>query len=331
MRWGLTAALLTFALSKLHADQILGVANARGFALLLAASFGLLVVVALNTVRWLLVARVLTLDMPWLRAFQWVLIGHFFNQVVPSSVGGDVVRGFVAGRGTGDLPSSIVSIALDRLVGLFALLALIAAGQLLIMRFDDSRLYEVALAVVGLGLCTLPGVLVLDRIFGRYFPVRIQRAALRLSRDARELIARPALSIPALCVSFAMQGINLSLIAFIANQLGANVTLSDALLVIPSVLLVASLPISLGGWGVRETGLAFGFTMIGQSPSIAVATSIIIGLANLISALPGVGLWSLLPPSDRTVNGLGRWREPARQENQRTSGRCNPTSPHSHG
>jgi glycosyltransferase 2 family protein len=311
VRWGVTAALLTFALSKLHADQIVGVANARGFALLLVASIGLLIALALNTVRWLLVARGITLGMPWFRAFQWVLIGHFFNQVFPSSVGGDVVRSLVAGRGTGDLPSSIVSIALDRLVGLFALLALIAAGQFLIVRFDDPRLNEVALAAMGLGLCAIIALFALDRIFGRHFPVRIQRAAQRLSRDAHELIARPALSIPALCVSFAMQGINLGLIAFIANQLGANVTFSDALLVIPTVLLVASLPISLGGWGIRETGLAFGFTVIGQSSSIAVATSIIIGLANLISALPGVGVWSLLPPADRPVNGLGTWREPA--------------------
>lgn len=140
MRWGVTAALLTFALSKLDTGQVLQVTNLRGGELLFVAAFLLLVTVLLNTVRWLVVARILALRLPWLRAFEWVLIGHFFNQILPSSVGGDVIRGFRAGRGTGDLPASIISIALDRFLGLFALLVLIAIGQLQMVQFE-TRAY----------------------------------------------------------------------------------------------------------------------------------------------------------------------------------------------
>ena len=310
MRWGVTAALLTFALSKLDTGQVLQVTNLRGGELLFVAAFLLLVTVLLNTVRWLVVARILALRLPWLRAFEWVLIGHFFNQILPSSVGGDVIRGFRAGRGTGDLPASIISIALDRFLGLFALLVLIAIGQLQMVRFEDSRLYEGALVAVGVGFCALIASFMLDKIVGRHSTLRIHRAAHRFSQGARLLIARPSLSIPALLLSFVMQGINLSLIALIANQLGASVSLSDALLVIPTILLVGSMPVSIAGWGVRETGLAVGFTMIGQSASIAVATSIIIGLANLLSALPGAGIWALSQPAG-AAGGLGRLTESA--------------------
>ena len=308
MRWGVTAALLTFALSKLDTGQVLQVTNLRGGELLFVAAFLLLVTVLLNTVRWLVVARILALRLPWLRAFEWVLIGHFFNQILPSSVGGDVIRGFRAGRGTGDLPASIISIALDRFLGLFALLVLIAIGQLQMVRFEDLRLYEGALVAVGVGFCALIASFMLDKIVGRHSTLRIHRAAHRFSQGARLLIARPSLSIPALLLSFVMQGINLSLIALIANQLGASVSLSDALLVIPTILLVGSMPVSIAGWGVRETGLAVGFTMIGQSASIAVATSIIIGLANLLSALPGAGIWALSQPAG-AAGGLGRLTE----------------------
>lgn len=310
LRWGVTVTLLLVALSKLDTGQILQALNPHGVELLFVAVFIVLVTVLLNAVRWLLVARILMLQMPRRRAFEWVLIGNFFNQILPSSVGGDVVRGFLAGRGTGDMPNSIISIALDRLLGLFALLVLIAIGQLQIVRFEDSRLYEVALVAVGVGLCALAASFMLDKIFGRHFSLRIRRAAHRFSHGARQLIARPSLSIPALLLSFMMQGVSLSLIALIANQLGASVSLSDALLVIPTILLVASLPISVAGWGVRETGLAVGFTMIGQSASIAVATSIIIGLANLFSALPGAGIWALSQPADRG-GGLDRLSESA--------------------
>lgn len=91
-----------------------------------------------------------------------------------------------------------------------------------------------------------------------------------------------------------MHGTTLILTATIANQLGAHVSLLDVLLVMPTVMLVASLPNSVGGWGVREAGLAVAFTALGQPASVAVATSVIIGLGNVISALPGALAWGLL-------------------------------------
>jgi glycosyltransferase 2 family protein len=307
LRWGVTLALLAYALSRLSADQIAEIASWHSAVLLLASSVVLLIVVGLNTVRWLLVARICRVQMPSWRSFQWTMIGHFFNQIFPSSVGGDVVRGILAGRGINDMGGAFSSIALERIVGLVALLALIAIGQpLLIARLHDRSLSHLALAAILLSLCALVAAFVLATFVGNWRSGRLQAAAHRFAGDASRLIASPLLTALALLVSFVMHGSNLVLTAVVANQLGADVSLLDVLLVVPTIILIASLPISIGGWGVREAALAVGFSGLGQPASVAVATSLIIGLANLVSALPGAAAWNWLPPPSAEATGP-RW------------------------
>ncbi|HEY7247614.1 MAG TPA: lysylphosphatidylglycerol synthase transmembrane domain-containing protein [Xanthobacteraceae bacterium] len=301
LRWGVTLALLAYAISQLSADQIVDIAGWNSVALLFVSSVVLVVVVGLNTVRWLLIARICRVQMRWRQSFQWTMIGHFFNQIFPSSVGGDVVRGMLAGRGIDDMGGAFSSIALERIVGFIALLALIAIGQpLLIARLHDQSLSHFALAAVLLSLGLLAAVFVVAKFVGDRRSGRLQAAAQRFASDTRRLMASPQLTGAALLVSFVMHGSNLVLTAAVANLLGADISLLDVLLVVPTIILIASLPISIGGWGVREAALAVGFSALGQPISVAVATSLIIGLANLVSALPGAIAWNWLPPAERS-------------------------------
>ena len=194
VRWGVTLALVAYAFGQLKSDEIRELANWNGFALLFAASAVLVVVVGLNAVRWVVIARTCELRLPWRRSLQWTMIGHFFNQIFPSSIGGDVVRGVLAGRGSGDIGGTVTSIALDRLAGLVALLALIAVGQpLLLARFNDASLSRLALAVVLVGLGAVIAPFVLARLFGRHLPGHLREAVLRFSRRC----------VPADCISHA--------------------------------------------------------------------------------------------------------------------------------
>jgi uncharacterized membrane protein YbhN (UPF0104 family) len=55
----------------------------------------------------------------------------------------------------------------------------------------------------------------------------------------------------------------LYLTAIIARAFGAELSLIDALTIVPAVMLISNLPISIGGWGVREVGFAGGFSLLG--------------------------------------------------------------------
>src|SRR5262245_51259285 len=103
LRSSVTLFLLAYALSQLQLDQ-LRESNLQYVVPLSSASLVVATVVALGTVRWLLVMRVLTLKISTHSALKWTMIGHFFNQAFPSTIGGDAVRGLLAGRESGDLP-----------------------------------------------------------------------------------------------------------------------------------------------------------------------------------------------------------------------------------
>ena len=312
VRWGVSLALIAYAVSQLKSDDIREVANWSGLALLVAASSVLVIVIGLNALRWVIIARICELRIPLGRSFQWTMVGHFFNQILPSSIGGDVIRGVLAGRGTGDIGGAITSIALDRLVGLVALLALIAVGQpLLFARFDDPSLSGLAIAVVLVGVSAVMALFMLARFFVGRLQGRLYEMVRRFSDDAHRLITSPLLACTALIIALVMHGANLLLTAAIANQFGATVSLWDVLLVVPTVVLVASLPISVGGWGVREAALAVGFTALGQPASVAVATSLMIGTANLVSGLPGARIWDPIPAAESGAGGIEKARETA--------------------
>jgi len=80
----------------------------------------------------------------------------------------------------------------------------------------------------------------------------------------------------------------------VATSLNMQVTLLDCIVLMQPVALVANLPISVGGWGVRETAMIALFGLIGVPASATLVLSIQLGLLSLIVALPGGLLWLAL-------------------------------------
>jgi hypothetical protein len=88
----------------------------------------------------------------------------------------------------------------------------------------------------------------------------------------------------ALCVAlgFASSLLIVPLTYYWASAVHAPVSLSACLLIVPMTLFVSSLPISLGGWGLREGALAAGFAMVGGDIGGGIAVSMMIGLSGPI-------------------------------------------------
>ena len=90
-----------------------------------------------------------------------------------------------------------------------------------------------------------------------------------------------------LFLSLAAQVFNaLLLVCMLAQALATPIAAWQCLLIVPPALLIASFPLSLGGWGVREGALAAGFALVGASSAGGVAASILYGLTGpLIGAI----------------------------------------------
>ena len=81
------------------------------------------------------------------------------------------------------------------------------------------------------------------------------------------------------------------MVFILAAGLGLEVSLLDCIVLIPPILLVLSIPISIGGWGVREGAIVWGFALVGVPNDAALALSLLFGVVGLVVSLPGGIVW----------------------------------------
>lgn len=223
--------------------------------------------------------------------------GMLIGQPLPSTVGGDIVRAVEVSRDIG-LPLAARSVLCDRLIALVALVVLVAALLPLFASFVSVGASFLAIAIVSLG--ALGALLLLFLLSNSGIIERLIRRGGRTAEIAGDIIllgGKRAEGMLLLNLSFATHLLGVVLIYMLASAVGSPVTLFQALLIVPPTLLISAVPISLGGWGVREGALAAGFALVGASTEAGVAVSILFGLTG-----PLIGLLSeLAVPLLRTV------------------------------
>jgi len=243
--------------------------------------------------RWRGVLAAIDARISFKNAFVFWYIGAFFNQTLPSSVGGDVVRGYLAyKRGLGFAPV-LSSLVLERVVTVLALVVLVAGLTPFVadalqggVWFQRLTLAALAAAVAGTAL-----LMVLDRLPVALSRFRIIKGLVVLAGDARRALLHPANATRALGWSL-LGHINLSLVAYLlARALHIDVSLMNCMVLFPPVLLAQIVPISLAGWGVREGAVVAIFALAGVAANEALALSILYGLVMAATSFPGVVLW----------------------------------------
>lgn len=313
-RWIFPTILAIYILYSLIYGNFREFLDVKYLTIVIFCLVGYLFILVLNAVRWVVVIRIYGIRLGLRLSFLWTLIGHFFNQVLPTSVGGDAVRIWQAARQI-PLRFAVSSVVVERLVGLIALLFLICVGlPFLFFRFNLNQF----LLVCGFVLLFVVGIacfVFFSRKFDKNSANKLISVIKNIILDSSDLFRNPLIFMISVSISIVMHLINSLIAIFVSRKLGADVNIVDIMLIMPSVMLVSSLPISIGGWGVREAGLALGFSMLGQPVAVAVATSIIIGLANLVSGLPGALAWALTPRAVRYQAGhpLTEALDPPRQ------------------
>lgn len=290
-----TAALLWFVVKGVDFEQIQdGWQHSLGPAL--AVSFLLLLLtLVLSALRWVIASKIIGVQIGMGRASAIVLVGHFFSQLLPTSFGGDAIRGWYLWRRGTSLQKAFLSVLFDRLIGMSALLLLVVAGlPLLAGRLQSSAPIVLLCAILAGATVGLLVFFNLDRL-----PVFVRRLRFwplleRLSGYARRFLAAPLQSGLALAISLAIHAMALYSTAIISDALGAPLSMLDALLIVPTVLVISALPVSIGGWGVREAGLAGGFTLLGLPPAVAVTTSVLFGAVNLAGGCVGGVVFAIM-------------------------------------
>jgi uncharacterized membrane protein YbhN (UPF0104 family) len=228
-------------------------------------------------------------------AFRAAAEGNFFANAFISVLGSDAARVWRLQRSGLPLVTATGGVLLDRFIGLaVSHLAMCVCLLLIWHRINDDWMRSALLALaVGLSV-----VLLIICLFGviklpqapQYLRRRIQ-PIYEVSRVTRHAFRNLNLVLAVVVHSLAVIAANVAIFFILLKGLGAQVGFVDCLLVVPIVIQISLLPISIAGWGMRESAAVMGFGYLGVDGHIALVTSVIFGLLMLIFSLWGGVLW----------------------------------------
>ncbi len=246
--------------------------------------------------RWHLVLRLMNISSHFGATARLTLIGHFFYTILFGAAGADTARSALYVRWYRfPLPEVLVSISLDRLLALAGLVLFAVAGFTLgAANGAFHRFSEFQLAIPRGKMITAAAFLVLcAAMVWRWrpkkdsFPARVFQSFLehgRLLTTSRKFGPR------ALLAGFLVQAILSCLLAFNLQAVAAHpVPWTKLFWIFPMVFLLSSLPISVGGLGIRETAAIAFLGFYGIPANEAVAASLLTFAATMLwMAIGGV-------------------------------------------
>ncbi len=244
--------------------------------------------------RWNLVLHYKRIAIGFTKLLRFLWLGLFFNQVLPSTVGGDAVRGYSLVREGCSLGAASVAVLVDRVMGISGLVLLVVITSPLSFKYlPAGAARSGVLAVVAGALFGLILLMLLDRVATHFLQWRLARGLTAMSREARHLMFGKGPGLQVLGLSVVIQLLSIAAIAILAKAASIDVAFDALILVLPVATLLMTIPISVAGWGVREGVMVVGLGYASVSPERAMALSVLYGLLLLVVALPGGLAWAL--------------------------------------
>jgi uncharacterized protein (TIRG00374 family) len=292
LRIVVSAALLAYLISKIDFDKVVPrdrhLSTLIWLALALAtASLG----IVLSAWRWQRVIEAFGVHVPVRRLTNHYFAGQFVGNVLPSTIGGDVLRVSRSAKDIGTTETAFAAVALERLTGFIALPALCLIGFLLDPSLLESDNAWVALLVSGITLAALATILFLaghPKAAGRFqgnenwtrFLGAVHEGVSRLRGDRRQVAG-------VLGTAFVYQVSVVATVGFLSLSLGTGVAFAALVAFIPVVAMAQVVPISVSGLGIREGMLVLLLTPLGVSNGHAVGLGLAWYATMLLVSLPG--------------------------------------------
>jgi uncharacterized membrane protein YbhN (UPF0104 family) len=253
------------------------------FAALVAANLQ----IVFSAIRWRITARALDHAIPVGRAVWEYYLSQLLNLTLPSGILGDAGRA-VRMRHEAGLMRSSQAVLIERMAGQIALFVVLFGGFFLLPWLPG----ELGLPgwarqfVLGIGLVLLGLVAVFALANGVPGPWRRAAEGFRVA-TVRALFAREVWPWQVL-LSLLTVTCNIAAVTFAARATGTVLSVDAMVTVVPLMLTAMLIPISAGGWGLREGAAAALWPLMGLPAAAGVAASIAFGLVIMAASLPGI-------------------------------------------
>lgn len=289
----ITVALLGYLSQKIDVAHVLDTIKGISRSSLILAFSLYVVQIVLAAYRLKYTLRLLGDQTSLLTTGRSVLAGAFLGQTPLSNFGGDMVRVWTIFRDGVSLRTAASAVTIDRLFGFLALvLIILCALPPLWIHATEPALRTGIVAVLGLVALGVAIFIALQKL-----PARARKRFTiidwigQVSSEFHLMLfaIKPTSAILAMAITTHFTSLLIMYILF--SEVGASVTLFEVLYLAPFPLLSSLLPISIGGWGVREGAMVAAFSLIAVPATKTLSVSIMFGIISLIVALPGSLVW----------------------------------------
>jgi uncharacterized membrane protein YbhN (UPF0104 family) len=245
---------------------------------------------ALTTVcsawRWRVVARALGVDIGLPGAVCAYYRSLFLNSVLPGGVLGDVNRAVTHGRQAGDVARGLRAVGWERLWGQVVQAVVTVVVLLTLPSPVRPALPYVLAGVAGMAGCAALAV----RGAARRGRSRLTRAARAVSADLRHGLLAPGVWPQATLASVLVVAGHTATFVIAARVAGCTAPLGELVALLMVVQTVVVIPLSIGGWGLREGAAAWVFAAAGLGAATGVTVATLYAVLMLIAVAPGAGL-----------------------------------------
>ena len=260
--------------------QTINIINYKYIILIIGISVGQYL---LSAYRWMYVSKFTNLNINFEHSLKYYYIASFMNNVLPGGIPGDLYRIYCSSDNKKEIlkmGKSFQSVIFERLSGQIMLFFIFITS--LTVYFLTNQKYVAFLYLI------IPTTLIFFLI--KYlikYNVKKYFGTKDVTKNFHILFTGPIFW-NHIILSFFVVASYILIYIISAISLGLDIDYLAFLVFSPIILFSMTLPVSIGGWGVREvTALLVSF-LIGLSASASISVSIIYGVLNLICSLPGL-------------------------------------------
>ncbi len=295
----LSLILIIYILSKINLEEtFLTLKNVDLYFFLIAALIQI-INVPIRAYNWKQLLYVQGIHITSKTLISITLVGAFFNNFLPTSMGGDVVRAYEVSKISNQTVKSASTIFLLRLVGLIAIIFYSVIG--VIIGYDIIVIKNMALMVCLLAFFTLLSFIVIYNIkkFKKYGIIKLinrfdtKNIIIKIYDSIKIYKYHKKKCIKIFFVSLIAECMIIIYFYFIALSLHQNIDLVYFFIFIPIISIVEMLPISINGIGVREGAFLYFFTKAGMLGYIAVSMSLVYYMHKVGISLIGGMIYAL--------------------------------------
>ena len=251
--------------------------------------------IAVSAWKWQICAKSLDLPHGFWQLIRYYFIGFFFNNFLPSSVGGDVVRVWKLGASPVDnMPGAAASVVGERLVALFTPTALLGIAFCSLPTVTSKVAVWLAVLVPMIAAGALAVILrnpklgekTMQGAAGTQFG-SVKEWTITAARQMGAFLRKPKVLIQVVLLTAFFQiwvaGVNYCLL----RALDVRIGLGEALVYSCVALAVSMLPVTIAGHGMREVAYWYFFGLAGVAKADAVSTSLLFAILVALVTLPG--------------------------------------------